>query len=231
MFPQPQKPIKQWKKDQKQLEQKDAFNPTIADLRAAGKCFKCREPWVPGNTKVCKGTQTFSTILVENEEGKEEVAVMDDTTQSEDGEYFDAAAVPEAQVSLHALCGITSSAAVFTLTLKFGKSTAISLIDSGSDISFVNAKFATRHKFQISATSPLKVAAANGSTMTSETICSDCHYSIQGHEFISHFRLLELQGYDIILGADWIYDHSPVGLNLKTRELTITKNGTQHVTF
>ena len=132
---------------------------------------------------------------------------------------------------MHALCGITSSTVVFTLKLKFGKSTAIALIDSGSDISFVNAKFATRHKFQISATSPLKGAAANGSTMTSETICSDCHYSIQGHEFISHFRVLELQGYDIILGADWIYDHSPVGLNLKTTELTITKNGTQHITF
>ena len=29
-------------------------------------------------------------ILVENEEGKEEVAVIDDTTQSEDVEFYDA---------------------------------------------------------------------------------------------------------------------------------------------
>jgi hypothetical protein len=37
--------------------------------------------------------------------------------------------------------------------------------------------------------------------------------------------VLELQGYDIVLGCDWIYDHSPVGLNLKTREFTIEQEG------
>jgi hypothetical protein len=39
--------------------------------------------------------------------------------------------------------------------------------------------------------------------------------------------VLELQGYDIILGCDWIYDYSRVGLNLKTREFTIEKEGNQ----
>jgi hypothetical protein len=39
--------------------------------------------------------------------------------------------------------------------------------------------------------------------------------------------VLELQGYDIILGCDWIYDYNRVGLNLKTREFTIEKEGNQ----
>ena len=89
VFPQVPKPVKQWNKDQKPTESKDDTNPTIANLRAAGKCFKCREPWIPGHTKVCKGKQTFSMILVENTKGKEKVAVVDDTTQSDDGEYFE----------------------------------------------------------------------------------------------------------------------------------------------
>jgi len=194
VFPPVQKQVKPWVKDPKQTEQKDVINQTIADLRAASKCFKCREPWVPGHTKVCKGKQNFSMILVENAEGKEEVAVVDDTTQSEDGEYFNAQPIPVAQVSMHALCGSTSHATVFTLKLKFGKHSATALVDTGSDISFINAKFAARHKFHISTTSPLQVAAANGSTMLSETACSACPYFIQGHDFISDFRLLELQG-------------------------------------
>lgn len=33
------------------------------------------------------------------------------------------------------------------------------------------------------------------------------------------------------MGADWIYSHSPVGLNLKTREFLITKEGKEVVTF
>jgi len=54
-------------------------------------------------------------ILVENAEGKEEVVVVDDSTQSENGEYYDAKTVPVAQVSMHALCGSTTSTNVFTL--------------------------------------------------------------------------------------------------------------------
>jgi hypothetical protein len=37
------------------------------------------------------------------------------------------------------------------------------------------------------------------------------------------FRVLQLSGYDMILGCDWIYDHSHVDINLKTREFTIEK--------
>jgi hypothetical protein len=54
---------------------------------------------------------------------------------------------------------------------------------------------------------------------------TDCSYSIQGLQFNSAFRVLELLGYDIILGCDWIYDYSLVGLNLKTRKFTIEKEG------
>lgn len=37
--------------------------------------------------------------------------------------------------------------------------------------------------------------------------------------------------YDLILGEDWIYHHSPIGLNLKTRQLSITVNGNETITF
>jgi hypothetical protein len=51
---------------------------TPAELKVAGKCFRCREPWVPGHTKVCKVKQIYSIILIETEEGKEEVVVVED---------------------------------------------------------------------------------------------------------------------------------------------------------
>ena len=37
------KPPKPW------VKEKEPANSSIAELKAAGKCFKCREPWVPGN--------------------------------------------------------------------------------------------------------------------------------------------------------------------------------------
>jgi hypothetical protein len=77
----------------------------------------------------------------------------------------------------------------------------------------------------------VKVVAANGRNMFSNTSCVNRLYTIQGHSFASDLRLLEIQGYDIILGADWIFTHSPVGLNLKTREFSITKDGKDFITF
>lgn len=48
-------------------------------------------------------------------------------------------------------------------------------------------------------------------------------YQIQGETFSNKFNLIPLKGYDIILGADWIYKYSPITLDLKKRELGITK--------
>ena len=101
-------------------------------------------------------------IVVENSEGKEELAVIDDSGQSDDGEFFDAQPIPTAQVSMHVLCGATSNATTFTLKLQVGNKTVIALVDSGSDISFISAKFATKAQLKISQLPPLKVVAANG---------------------------------------------------------------------
>lgn len=67
--------------------------------------------------------------------------------------------------------------------------------------------------------------------MVSESACSACPYEIQNHKFHSTFRLLEVQGYDIILEADWIYQHIPIGLNLKTKEMSITVDGNKTISF
>lgn len=67
--------------------------------------------------------------------------------------------------------------------------------------------------------------------MLSESACLACPYVIQNNHFKSDFRLLDVQRYDLILGADWIYHHSPIGLNLKTRELSITTKDKGIVTF
>jgi hypothetical protein len=37
-----------------------------------------------------------------------------------------------------------------------------------------------------------------------------------------------LEGYDLILGCDWIFEFSPVGINLKTSQFTIEKEGEKY---
>lgn len=68
--------------------------PTLTKLRAAGKCFKCREPWVLGHTKVCKEKQLYSVFVMQNAEGQEEVAVIEDSPEVEDKEQDNAPNIP-----------------------------------------------------------------------------------------------------------------------------------------
>ena len=86
-------------------------------------------------------------------------------------------------------------------------------------------------QLKLIAKSPIQVAAANGSKMKSESACLSCDYIIQGHQFQSDFRLLEVQGCDVVLGTDWIFAHSLVGLNLKSKEFSITNDSTIVITF
>jgi hypothetical protein len=99
---------------------------------------------------------------VENAEGQEEVVVVQDDTNSEEGEFEDAEAMPTVQVSMHALVGIPSMAHTFTLKLQMGNQVATTLVDSGSDISFISDRFAVKAKCNITTVEGVKVTAANG---------------------------------------------------------------------
>lgn len=93
---------------------------------------------------------------------------------------------------MHALQGTPSKASTFTLKLHFGDKTTIALVDSGNDASFINAKFAIRSKCPLVNIEPVRITAANGLEMISDTSCLNIKYTVQGHEFTTNFRLLEV---------------------------------------
>ncbi|WVZ83699.1 hypothetical protein U9M48_030820 [Paspalum notatum var. saurae] len=136
------------------------------------------------------GKQLYSVILVPNDQGREEVAVIEDSDQNEQEDSF---------------WGST-----FILKINMGSKIATALVDTGSDTSFITPKFALKANCAIQPAPKIQVAAADGTKMLSENYYKNCTYKIQGHQFQSNFRLLAVQGYDIILGADWIYTHSPI---------------------
>lgn len=107
-------------------------------------------------------------------EGKEEFAVLEDDAASEEGEFHDAQPIPTLQVSMHALCGTPTTVHTFTLKLSVGNKTAIALVDTGSDASFNNTKFALNSKCPISNDSVVQISAANGKNMTSTSACLSC---------------------------------------------------------
>jgi hypothetical protein len=52
-------------------------------------------------------------------------------------------------------------------------------------------------------TPPLSVLVANGSHMSCSSQIVDAFWFIQGQQFVSTLKVLELQQYDMIIGMDW----------------------------
>jgi hypothetical protein len=69
--------------------------------------------------------------------------------------------------------------------------------------------------------------------LNSAATIPSAEYSIWNESFVGDFRLLQLQGYDIIFGCDRIHKHSPItiDLRLQCKNLKIQKNGQSTVIF
>ena len=124
-------------------------------------------------------------------------------------------------ISAHAVSGLVT-AGTFSVKVTVGGQTGIALIDTGSSSTFIDLSFAVKTTCHIQKKNSAKIAVAGGGQLTSGAIIADTAFSIQKHAFNNTLRVLDLKEYDVILGCDWLYKHSPFALNLKTREFLIT---------
>lgn len=125
-------------------------------------------------------------------------------------------------VSQNAMQGATRPD-TFSVIIQINGRRAVGLVDSGSPSTFMDQEYAIRNNCPLVSTDSKKVVVAGGGELKSEVQVPDILYQIQGETFSNKFNLIPLKGYDIILGADWIYKYSPITLDLKKRELGITK--------
>jgi Retroviral aspartyl protease len=109
----------------------------------------------------------------------------------------------EAIVSMHAT---TNNPKVNTMKFKgyIGKTPITVLIDSESTHSFVNPAILRGQTCQLMDTHPMIVMVVNGEHMVTDSKCQALSFSIQGTPFTGDLRLLPVQGYDVILGLDWL---------------------------
>lgn len=119
----------------------------------------------------------------------------------------------------------TASIATFSLLITIGGHQAVALVDSGSSHTFMDYKFAIKSNSCLSPIKARNIAVAGGGHLTSKYVVKNSPYNIQGNTFSSTFHVLPIQTYDIILGIDWMYNLSPVTLDLPLRLLTVHHKG------
>lgn len=192
------------------------------------KCWFCKEPWFPRHQ--CKVKKALNALLMEEEEHdeKEEMETTEtaENCDSDEGKDLTKGGKPEElmYVSHNAVYG-TTRPDTFSVIILINGRRAVGLVDSGSTSTFMDQDYAIRNHHPLVATDTKKVVVAGGGELKSDVQVPKILYQIQGETFSNKFNLIPLKGYDIILGADWIYKYSPITLDLKKRELGITKGG------
>jgi Retroviral aspartyl protease/Reverse transcriptase (RNA-dependent DNA polymerase) len=100
------------------------------------------------------------------------------------------------------------------------------LLDSGSTHSFVNPSVLNKKGFKLVQTTPMVVTVANKAKMVTDLQCEGLNFKIQGHEFKKDVRVLDVQGYDMILGIDWLTQIGPMRIDWGKESIKFNHNGT-----
>lgn len=191
-------------------------NALVDQRRALGLCFKCGEKYFRGHQ--CK--IEVQMLLGQEEEGDD--IIEPNMAQELTGESVMLA--EEAIVSMHAT---SSNPQISTMRFKgqIGTASVFALIDSGSIHSLVNPAVLKGQSCQIVETHTMIVMVANGERIVTNSKCEALSFSIQEQEFTSELRLLQVKGYDVILGLDWLSQLGPIQIDWRKKWLEFSKGG------
>jgi hypothetical protein len=128
------------------------------------------------------------------------------------------------QLSVHALAG-TEDVETLRLRAMVGSQVMLLLVDSGSSHSFVNSAFVARAGCDITPVDPVRVRVANGQFMSSTSAVKNLSWWYNGTTFADDMRILDLGGYDAVLGMDWLKKFSPMVSDWANKRLIVPKDG------
>jgi RNase H-like domain found in reverse transcriptase/Reverse transcriptase (RNA-dependent DNA polymerase)/Integrase zinc binding domain/Retroviral aspartyl protease/Ty3 transposon capsid-like protein/Integrase core domain/Chromo (CHRromatin Organisation MOdifier) domain len=191
-------------------------NVLVEQRRALGLCFKCGERYYPGHQCKIKVQMLMGQVSKSQEEEGDQVT-LEESDQELDNE--------EAIVSVH-LTKPNPHSQCLKFKGKIGNVPVFALIDSGSTHSFIDPSVLRDQQCQIEPTKPLIVMVANGAKMVTDSKCTNLQFSLQGHDFTGNLRLFQIQGYDVILGLDWLSQFATMLVNWNGKWVELAKNGT-----
>ncbi|XP_026419514.1 uncharacterized protein LOC113315452 [Papaver somniferum] len=178
------------------------------ERQAKGLCYNCDEQYKRGHVYVQPRLLVLevdpSTVDEKEDKPNEEVAEEEFKTT----ESFQDPVQPA--ISLHSLMGSS-----FPKTMRldgYTKSQPLRiLIDSGSTHNFLLPRWANHCGYPVSsADKALQVTVGNGTQLPTKGYCPKVQLTLQNHSFTIDFHLLEIGGYDAVLGVQWLRTLGPI---------------------
>lgn len=179
------------------------------ERKRKGLCFRCNDKFVPGHR--CK--KLFSIQVCQDDSDDDaEMEIVNDTVGQ----------APE--ISLHAMAGMHSSDTMRVMGSLRNKKVSV-LVDTGSTHNFVCQQMAAKVGLQPTSKGGLEVMVASGERLSSSGKCSNTQLILQGTPLFVDFYILPLEGYDVVLGTQWLSTLGPIEWDFSKMEMTFKVNG------
>ncbi|RVW92477.1 hypothetical protein CK203_042670 [Vitis vinifera] len=166
------------------------LSPTeMKERRDKGRCFNCDEKFALGHR--CKKLFLIEGCWPEEDSGDG----IGDIEEKEDND--------ELEISLHAMAG---SPAPQTMQIHgvINQQSLIVLIDSGSTHNFIEERLAEKLGLTCNREERFNVKVACSERISCKGRCIGVQVRIQGVTLDINFYLLPLEGYEVVLGAQWL---------------------------
>ncbi|KAJ3703015.1 hypothetical protein LUZ61_006720 [Rhynchospora tenuis] len=211
---------------------------TREQMRALKLCYWCKDKYTPGHKCKMRGLHTLQLEAASSSQTAEEehsslspmyIEWVYDNQQDNQPlveQPMDQQLLDQAVITM---CSDLTHSKFQTLQFKgeFDNIPICVLIDTGSTHSFLNPSLLHTDKWKVSSTSPLNVRIADGSAMTTSVQCDNLPFKLQNHLLCVTARLLNIQGYDLILGMDWLSKHGPMNIDWEAGRVQLCKYGTK----
>jgi hypothetical protein len=133
----------------------------------------------------------------------------------------------EPVISLNALIGFSTSQTLKLIGyIKHRK--VIILVDSGSTHNFIHRHIAQENHCYIHVVNNFQIMISNGGSMKCGWHCENARLQIGDYHLKSHMFAINMGGYEIVLGADWLRNLGPILMDFNELTMQFDQEGQQY---